>query len=56
MQQDDKRRDYTPHQGEKRHDQPDVERQGGQTDKDRKGQGQQHQGGRKEDRSSQGGQ
>lgn len=53
MQQDDKRRDYTPNQNDKRQDQSDVERQG-QTDKDRQSQRQQHQD-PKEDRS-QGGQ
>jgi hypothetical protein len=49
MQQDDKRRDYTPNQGEKRQDQPDVERYG-QTDEDRHSKRQKHQD-RKEDQS-----
>ncbi len=49
MQQDDKRRDYTPNQSDNRQDQPDVERQG-QTDEDRQSKRQKHQD-RKEDRS-----
>ncbi|MCI0611869.1 hypothetical protein L0244_02660 [bacterium] len=53
MQQDDKRRDYTPNQGDNRQDQPEVERQG-RTDEDRQSKRQKHQD-RKEDRS-QGGQ